>query len=261
MHYPPYDFESNVGYPAPTHKVALRGYGPTRDPSPFVDLHGEPVLAGRRAAAGSSVRLTTVSDGDRGDRHGRRPARSARAGRSSATRRSIAGVERGRSGASPSVCDEWDVRALVNHIVSGNLWVPELVGGKSIADVGDRLDGDVLGDDPVAAYDASADGRRRRRSGPGGDGRRRSPCPTGRSPARSTAGTASSTCSSTDGTSPRRPARTPTLEPGPRRGVLGGRRAPGRPAGRQRHVRHGDVGAPPGADRQAALLARLGRRP
>ena len=29
VHYPPYDFESNVGYPAPAHKVALRGYGPT----------------------------------------------------------------------------------------------------------------------------------------------------------------------------------------------------------------------------------------
>ncbi len=29
QHYPPYDFESNVGYPAPTHKAALRGYGPS----------------------------------------------------------------------------------------------------------------------------------------------------------------------------------------------------------------------------------------
>lgn len=28
-HYPPYDFESNVGYPAPVHKIALRGYGPS----------------------------------------------------------------------------------------------------------------------------------------------------------------------------------------------------------------------------------------
>lgn len=27
--YPPYDFESNVGYPAPVHKAALRGYGPS----------------------------------------------------------------------------------------------------------------------------------------------------------------------------------------------------------------------------------------
>ena len=29
QHYPPYGFESNVGYPAPVHKVALAGYGPS----------------------------------------------------------------------------------------------------------------------------------------------------------------------------------------------------------------------------------------
>jgi ribonuclease HII len=29
QHYPPYDFESNVGYPAPAHKLALAGYGPS----------------------------------------------------------------------------------------------------------------------------------------------------------------------------------------------------------------------------------------
>jgi ribonuclease HII len=28
-HYPQYDFESNVGYPAPAHKAALAGYGPS----------------------------------------------------------------------------------------------------------------------------------------------------------------------------------------------------------------------------------------
>ncbi len=28
-HYPPYDFESNVGYPAPADKTALAGYGPS----------------------------------------------------------------------------------------------------------------------------------------------------------------------------------------------------------------------------------------
>ena len=78
------------------------------------------------------------------------------AGALESTRRIVAGVDVTQWG-EPSVCSELDVRALVNHIVTGNLWVPELVGGKSIADVGDRLDGDVLGDDPVAAYEASAD--------------------------------------------------------------------------------------------------------
>jgi len=28
-HYPPYEFESNVGYPSPRHQAALRGYGPS----------------------------------------------------------------------------------------------------------------------------------------------------------------------------------------------------------------------------------------
>jgi uncharacterized protein (TIGR03086 family) len=55
-----------------------------------------------------------------------------------------------------SVCDDWSVRTLLNHVVSGNLWVHELVGGKTIDEVGDRLDGDVLGRDPLSAYDASA---------------------------------------------------------------------------------------------------------
>ncbi|MBV8528475.1 MAG: TIGR03086 family protein [Candidatus Dormibacteraeota bacterium] len=56
-------------------------------------------------------------------------------------------------------CAEWDVRALVNHVGGEWLWVAELMSGKTIADVGSSLDGDVLGDDPVqtvAAGRASA---------------------------------------------------------------------------------------------------------
>ncbi|MGZ8733797.1 MAG: TIGR03086 family metal-binding protein [Acidimicrobiia bacterium] len=56
----------------------------------------------------------------------------------------------------PTPCAEWNVRELVNHIVAGNFWAAELGAGKTIPEVGDRLDGDVLGDDPLAAYDASA---------------------------------------------------------------------------------------------------------
>lgn len=56
----------------------------------------------------------------------------------------------------PTPCTDWSVRALVNHIVTGNYWAAELGNGKTIADVGTALDGDVLGDDPLAAYDDSA---------------------------------------------------------------------------------------------------------
>lgn len=50
---------------------------------------------------------------------------------------------------------EWDVRALVNHVLSENLWAPPLLAGRTIADVGDRFDGDQLGDDPEAAFAAA----------------------------------------------------------------------------------------------------------
>jgi uncharacterized protein (TIGR03086 family) len=56
----------------------------------------------------------------------------------------------------PTPCSDWSVRELVNHIVSGNLWAAELGNGRTIADVGSALDGDLLGDDPLAAYDFSA---------------------------------------------------------------------------------------------------------
>lgn len=51
--------------------------------------------------------------------------------------------------AASTPCTEWDVRALVNHVGGEWLWVGELMSGKTIADVGSSLDGDVLGDDPV----------------------------------------------------------------------------------------------------------------
>jgi uncharacterized protein (TIGR03086 family) len=54
-------------------------------------------------------------------------------------------------------CDDYDVRTLLNHVVSGNFWVAPLVEGKSIDDVGDLYDGDVIGSDPASAYDESAD--------------------------------------------------------------------------------------------------------
>lgn len=51
---------------------------------------------------------------------------------------------------------EWDVRALVNHLLGENLWAPPLLAGNTIAEVGDRFDGDQLGSDPEAAWAAAA---------------------------------------------------------------------------------------------------------
>src|SRR6202051_4679497 len=76
-------------------------------------------------------------------------------GEATAFRRASKGfVERARqigeqqwSAATP--CTEWNVRLLVNHVAGEYLWVPEMLSGRTIAEVGDRLDGDVLGADPL----------------------------------------------------------------------------------------------------------------
>src|SRR5262249_46602105 len=52
-------------------------------------------------------------------------------------------------------CTEWDVKQVTNHLVGENLWAVELLQGRTIAEVGSRLDGDLAGDDPAAAYAAS----------------------------------------------------------------------------------------------------------
>ena len=52
-------------------------------------------------------------------------------------------------------CTEWDVRTLLNHVVVEDLWVPPLLKGATIEEVGDRFDGDQLGDDPQGAWRAA----------------------------------------------------------------------------------------------------------
>lgn len=58
----------------------------------------------------------------------------------------------------PTPCADWDVRTLVNHVVNEQLWVPPLMEGRTIAEVGDRFDGDQLGATPVAAAEQGAKG-------------------------------------------------------------------------------------------------------
>lgn len=60
----------------------------------------------------------------------------------------------------PTPCTEWTVRDLVNHLVYEQLWAPLTVRGATVAQVGDRFEGDVLGTDPLKVWtEASAEAR------------------------------------------------------------------------------------------------------
>jgi uncharacterized protein (TIGR03086 family) len=56
----------------------------------------------------------------------------------------------------PTPCEEWEVEELIHHIVYGNWWVSPLVEGETIEQVGDRFEGDVLGDNFASAYAVSS---------------------------------------------------------------------------------------------------------
>ena len=71
----------------------------------------------------------------------------------------------------PTPCRDWEVRTLVNHLVYEQLWVEPLLAGKTVAEVGDALDGDLLGTDPVAAWEAAAGSARSALTTPGALGR------------------------------------------------------------------------------------------
>lgn len=57
----------------------------------------------------------------------------------------------------PTPCDDWNVRDLVNHVTAEDLWAPPLLEGKTLEEVGDRFDGDILGEDPKAAWSEARD--------------------------------------------------------------------------------------------------------
>ena len=124
-HFPPYDFESNVGYPAPVHKAALRGLRPERDPPPLVDLHGAPVLARASPLRRAPVHLALLAKRQRGGSGMSVDLPEVHAAALDATRRSVAGVRD----------DQWDAAVRLRRLDRARAGEPhrhrQLLGGRA----------------------------------------------------------------------------------------------------------------------------------
>jgi uncharacterized protein (TIGR03086 family) len=57
------------------------------------------------------------------------------------------GAERWHDG---TPCAQWDVWTLVHHLLYEQRWVPPMFEGLTIEQVGDRFEGDLMGDDALA---------------------------------------------------------------------------------------------------------------
>ncbi len=53
----------------------------------------------------------------------------------------------------PTACSKWDVRTLLNHMVYELLWMPDLLAGKTVEEVGNAYEGDVLGNNARSSWD------------------------------------------------------------------------------------------------------------
>lgn len=57
----------------------------------------------------------------------------------------------------PTPCSEWNLNQLLNHLVYELVWMPPLLEGQTITEVGDQFEGDLISDDPQGAWQKAAD--------------------------------------------------------------------------------------------------------
>lgn len=56
----------------------------------------------------------------------------------------------------PTPCSDWDCEALVGHVLYELAWVEDILAGKTMAEVGSKYDGDLMGSDHVKNWQTAA---------------------------------------------------------------------------------------------------------
>lgn len=67
----------------------------------------------------------------------------------------------------PTPCTEWTVRDLINHLVYEDRWAVPLLAGKTVAEVGDAFEGDLVGNDVHGAWRSASEEARAAAMEPG----------------------------------------------------------------------------------------------
>ena len=129
--------------------------------------------SGRRVAGRRPVRMSVAVGVRPCSRHlSSQRGRGGRHGRDRSHRRTVAEFVKRLEGSATSGARRpvsgLGRAALVNHVVYEDVWTVPLMEGATIAEVGDRFEGDLLGDDPVARRGRRRRCHHRRRQRPGG---------------------------------------------------------------------------------------------
>lgn len=56
----------------------------------------------------------------------------------------------------PTPDTEWNAKTLANHMLYELSWIPDILAGQTIAEVGSRFDGDLIGNDPTGNWKKAA---------------------------------------------------------------------------------------------------------